>query len=513
MTDQRTNHKNLLSAARLPAWLTPVVAAFIGSLLLSLTARLGSTLNRDGMLYVRTSQAFLEGGFDAAMGLFNWPFLPILMAVVSKVTGIDAENAGHLLNALFMAGACALMVACVSRKQPEVAWSVCLVTLALPGLNEYRNELLREFGCWFFVMLTFWLALRWSERPRWLTAFAMQIALGASALFRPEVLALFPALIGWQVFDAPHEERWRRLLMLGGLPFAGGVLLLALYLGGYLPSGSRLAGEFARISSARFDTKAQALAAALIEYARGQARTILLFGSLALVPIKLIQKIGPFIVPLAFLFFTKQFRPSLSRYPLFAWGIAAHLLVLMVFVIDLQFLAGRYVGLILLLAAPFIGLGFWLMIQRYPRWRYAFVTIALLVAIANVVSLGQGKTHYVDAGSWLKAQATESPRVYMEAGRAAYYAGWHTIKLAPRGRRNELLADIRQGKYDLLVLEISRKDPPVEDWLNSAGLHVLKRFDHPNKDAVIIAAPNGRQTGKAGALASEPSAQPAKLPR
>jgi hypothetical protein len=513
MTDQRTNHKDLLSTARLPGWLTPVVAAFIGSLLLSLTARLGSTLNRDGMLYVRTSQAFLEGGFDAAKELFNWPFLPILMAVVSKVTGLDLENAGHLLNALFMAGACALMVACVSRKQPEVAWSVCLVTLAIPGLNEYRSELLREFGCWFFIMLAFWLALRWSERPRWLTALAVQITLAASALFRPEALTFFPALIGWQVFDAPREEKWQRLLMLGGLPFAGGVLLLALYLGGHLPGGSRLSGELARISSARFDAKAQTLAATLVEYARGQARTILLFGSLALIPIKLIQKIGPFIVPLAFLFFTKQFRPSLSRYPLFSWGIAAHLLVLMIFVIDLQFLAGRYVGLVLLLAAPFIGLGFWLMIQRHPRWRYAFIATALLMTIANVVSLGHGKTHYVEAGSWLKAQATESSRVYMEAGRAAHYAGWHTIKLAPRDRRNELLVDIRQGKYDLLVLEISRKDPPVEDWLNSAGLHVLKRFDHPNKDAVIIAAPNDPQTGKAGPQAIEPSVQPAKVSR
>ena len=49
-----------------PRWLTPVTAAFAGSLLLSLVARLGSTINRDGMLYIHTAQAFLDGGFAAA---------------------------------------------------------------------------------------------------------------------------------------------------------------------------------------------------------------------------------------------------------------------------------------------------------------------------------------------------------------------------------------------------------------------------------------------------------------
>lgn len=503
MTDLRTNCKNRLCAALPPGWLTPVVGAFVGSLLLSLLARLGSTLNRDGTLYVRAAQAFLDGGFDAARELFNWPFLPILMAVVAKLSGLGTENAGHLLNALFMAGACALLVACVSRRQPEVAWSVCLVALALPGLNEYRNELLREFGCWFFIMLAFWLALRWAERPRWLSALAVHMSLGVSALFRPEALALFPALIAWQLFAAPREEKWQRLLMLGGLPVAGGALLLALYLGGYLPSGSRLADELARISSARFDAKAQALAAALIEYARGQARTILLFGSLALVPLKLVQKIGLFIIPLVFLFLARQCRPSLSRYPLFAWGIVAHLLVLMVFVIDLQFLAGRYVGLVLLLAAPFIGTGLWLLIQRYPRWRHVIVGAAVLVALANVVSTGQAKTHYVAAGNWLAENATETSRVYVESGRAAHYAGWFKIKPAERGRREELAVEIGQGRYDLLVLEVSRKDPPFDDWLARAGLRVVQRFAHPNRDAVVIAAPIAGQAAETAQQAAE----------
>ena len=68
----------MLTPARFTSWLTPVRAAFFGSLLLSLAARIGGTINRDGILYVDTARLFLEGGFGAARELFNWPFLPIL---------------------------------------------------------------------------------------------------------------------------------------------------------------------------------------------------------------------------------------------------------------------------------------------------------------------------------------------------------------------------------------------------------------------------------------------------
>ena len=74
-----------------------------------------------------------------------------------------------------------LMTDCAGRKYPEAVWPICLVLLALPGLNHYRDEILREYGCWFFFMLTFWLSLRWSESPRWPMALLAQLALVLSA--------------------------------------------------------------------------------------------------------------------------------------------------------------------------------------------------------------------------------------------------------------------------------------------------------------------------------------------
>ncbi len=470
-----------------PHWLTPVLAAFSVSLILSFVAWLGSSINRDGMLYISTAQTFLESGFVAAKTNFTWPFLSISIAIISQLTGLGLEHVGFLLNALFMAGTCALMVSCIERRTPELAWWSCLTILALPGLNEYRNELLREYGCWFFIMLAFWLVLRWAERPRWLTALPPQLALATAALFRPEALALFPALIAWQLFAAPAGERWQRLMMLGTLPILGGTVLLILFFRGQLDTGNRLASDLGRLSIARFDAKAQVLAAALIDYAQDQARAILFFGSLALIPIKLINKFGVFLVPLAFLFISREVRAGIARYPLFAWGIAAHLLVLVVFVTDLQFLAGRYVGLILLFSTPFAAAGIAQIAARFPRWRWLLIAMMVTTMLANVVSSSQGKTHFVDAGHWLSANVQESPRVYIDSGRTAYHAGWRKIPIQrERNNRTEIEKPETQARFDLFVLEVSRKDTPIDAWLASTGLHVAKRFDHPNHDAVIV---------------------------
>lgn len=472
-----------------PNWLTPIPTTFVTSLSLSLIAWLGSSVNRDGMLYATTAHAYLDGGFAAAKALFAWPFLPILMAWVSTLTGLDPESAGYLINALFMAGTCTLMVACIHREKPELAWIACLTVLALPGLNEYRNELLREFGCWFFIMLTFWLALKWHDRPTWPIAIAVQTSLLCAALFRPEALTLYAALTAWQLFTS-SDQRWRRLLMISLFPLVGWTVLLGLYWSGLLESG-RLADEFSRLSLARFDAKAEILAGALIEYAHGNAHQILLFGSLALIPIKLIEKFGIFLVPLYF-YFSARKTYSLGVFgKLLLCAIVVYLLVLTVFVTDLQFLAGRYVGPILLFSVPFIAAALKHMFDRWPRLLKPALTIGIIMALANVISTGPGKGYFVEAGAWLANTAPTVSRVYIDSSRTVYHARWQNVAtLQPRNDRHAIASAARSGNFDLIVIEHSRKDDPITDWLeNEVQVTVVARFGRPDAEEIIIARP------------------------
>jgi len=465
---------------------TPVRTAFMGSVLLSLIALQKGTINRDGMLYVETARIYIEHGFGAAAAHFNLPFLSILMAFASMGTGLDLEVSGHLLNILFMAGACAFLVACASRMFPEAVWPICLVILAVPGFNGYRDELIREYGNWFFIMLSFWLALQWAEKPRWSLALAVQLSLILAALFRPEALMFFGALVIWRLVAASGMERWRQSLMLGGLPLACFVILIFLYLSGEL-SISRLSGDFGRFKLTGFDAKATALATGLIDYAKDQAPMILTLGSLALVPLKFFTKMGVFIVPFFYTFSGGFCRALLSRCSLFVWALVFQALVLCVFVLDLQFLAGRYVAPLTLYASPLAGYGLWMLLKHFPRGGVTMVIVALLIMLSNTVSLSPGKYQYLEAGDWLAKNATESERVYIESARASYYAGWRYAGTAPN--RAWLQKGLSADAFDLIVLEVAREESDVSQLLQDLKLERVATFGQQNEAKVIVARP------------------------
>lgn len=487
--------------------LSPVWTAFVASVLLSLLAIATSgTLNRDGMLYVDAARLFQQAGWSGAQEIFAWPFLPVLMALLSQITGLGLETIGYAINVLFMAGACALLVACAARLFPEAVWPTLLALLAIPGLNDYRDEVLREYGCWFFVMLAFWLALRWADAPRWRTALTVHVALGAAALFRPEALALLPAIIFWQALEAPSRQRWRRLAMIGALPLLACVALLIAYATGSLPG--RLAGDLGRLSPERFMAKAQLVAQALPEFAQDQATTILLFGSLAIIPLKFVKMMSVFCIPFLYPFLRAGgLSDTLRRTRLFPWAFAAHLLVLMVFVTDHHFLAGRYVAALLFFAVPFTGYGLWLLLEKYPRWKLLLAAAAILLALSNAVSLAPGKRHFISAGEWLAKNAADSPRVYVESARSAYYAGWRFSGRPGPAERARLAGLLKRGDYDLVVLEVSRKEEDIAGWLGAVGLREIVRFTHPNRDAVIVAAPTPALPQESAANTSHSRAQ------
>ncbi len=477
---------------------TPVQAAFIASLLLSIIAVMNNpVLNRDGMLYIETARNILKHGISGATQNFDWPLLPLLIAGLGYATQLNLESAAHILDALFMAGTCALMVDLIRRRMPEAAWIACLIVLAVPAYNGYRDYLAREFGYWFFSTLALWLALRWEDNAfRWHEAIACQVALICAVLFRLEAIVFFPAFWGWQLVSAPAQQKTSRVFKIAALPVAAGLLFLTLYATGLvnLPVRAIFYLDAANIfSNSKISEQAAKLIASgvLPDFSKEEAGYILFFGLLSVIPIKLLGKFGILVAPFLYSCLNPSTRSVLAKWQLAGWMFAAHLVALIAFVTYQSFLSGRYVSMLNLLAVPVVAVGFSKLMARFPRWKAVFLALTFLTMFANVISLSPGKLQIKTAGAWLAANATNSSRVYANDQRIIFYAGWgyeHDKKGATfdSARLAQALAN---NEFDMLVLSVPHKDSAISNWIKANHLQIVQRFTNSAGDAVVVITP------------------------
>lgn len=482
----------------------PVRMVFIFSLLLSALAVWNSpVLNRDGMFYVEWARAIADNGLAGVKQYGNWQFLslfPALIALLGKATGLGLEASAHILDALLLAGSCSLLVAITRRRLPEAAWVACLVVLAMPAYNEYRNQVLREYGFWFFSLLALWLVVRWEADLSWRKALACQAAILCATLFRLEAIAIFPALMMWQALAAPKGSRLRRVLMLGSLPLAGAAVAGVLLASGLVGMPARMSYFLEAVNPLRklqIINEAASRMSDLVfkyKYSREEAGYVLFFGLLAIIPMKFMKMSGVFLAPLAYAFAGRPARAVLATWQPLPWVFLAFVLVLIAFVTHQFFLVGRYVGVLNLLAVPIYAAGLAALMRRYPSWRGAMIALALLTLLANVVSFSPKSTQIVDAGKWLSANRTGAARMYVENPRVAYYAGLGYVA-AGRSRlaREDLTRAVAENRFDMLVLDASGKDGGIDEWLAANRLQVVRRFANKAGNAVIVAVPAGSQ--------------------
>ncbi|MBS1226796.1 MAG: putative rane protein [Proteobacteria bacterium] len=471
-----------------PAWI-----AFFASLFLSAIAILGTgEPNRDGMLYIEIAKLFNESGFAAAKANFDWVFFPILIASTSKITGLGYETAAYLFNALLLAGVCATLVRITEEFDQRAAWSACLVALALPAINHYRDFLIREFGFWLFCLSAILFALRWAKRPTWVGGLIVQACLGAASLFRVEAAAFFVALALWQILDTRSwRQRLRRVSMLVWLPFFGGVLVVALMAAGGVDLGERISIYAAAANpvalTAKFKLAANQFADAILShYSKEEAASILFFGLISMIPKKFLEMSGVFIIPQIYFFWSDSPRRKIAGWQPLGWFFAVYCIVLTAFLMTSLFLSARYVAFLAILTVPLIAVGLNELASRLPRWRYAIVGFVLLLALANVVSLSPRNTQYRQAGQWVAANSLSEWTTYIDDSSTGYYAGpahyWENRSRV--GLSVEQAVAKRQFEY--YVFELSRRDAQKADWIASLNLDEVRRFKNTRGDAVLI---------------------------
>lgn len=475
----------MIKVVELLRFFTPVMLAFVVSLLLSVIAILGTvTVPRDATLYFDAGQMFLEQGFAGAFSLFDWPWFSILLAVTHWLTGLSLENCGYLWCALLLAGTCALLVDCSQRLVPGSGYLAGLVSLAMPGFNQYRGDILREFGFWFFCVLALWLVGRWHARGGWFSACIIQLAILMAAAFRLEAVFLVAALAIWSL----TERSWSRVLQLNVLPALAALLALIL-LPFYdlqlarLNYYQQLLDPWRLLTS--FGELAQHLAAGMRhQYSRDDAGLILFLGMLGTLILGAGVSMGPFVVPLLCTGRRAWRSVITSAGAYFSWAWLGYFVVLLAFFVHNQFMISRYESLLAVLAVPAATFALRDFRVRFPRAGRFLLAVVLLVMLDNVISLSVKKTQLVDAGHWMASNVAIGDPVYYDDVRISYYAG-RGARRQPLSREQAMSAGY-VNNYRYFFVQVDASAPWLKDWLQQHRKRILVSFTNAKGDAVLV---------------------------
>lgn len=475
--------------------LGPLATAAVFSVALSMVAIWGALApNDDGMLYVEVAQSYQTGGLEAARALFDWVFLSILIAGVSSISGLQLETAGYLISTVLLAGTCLLLVACVRTLFPQAAWAACAVVLALPGLNNYRDYIIREFGAWFFIMLALLLLLRWRRGGKAVQMWGYQLAIAAAALFRVESLIFLVLPVVPAVTRIRYAEARRALLTIVVLPLIVGLLLGSWWATSGGDLGTRMDQLLAAIDLERkfgiFDSAvAEIVASSSFPLFAMHAESILFLGLQGLLLIQFLENFGVFLVPAVFAFHPDVRRVWRGRLSAFLLGGLLYLLLLSAYLFEHLFMTSRYVVLLNLMAVPLVALGVHHLWERFHNYRWVLILLLVIAAFDNVVSSRPEDVRYRDAAAWLVDSGVAEQQVHFEDPEMAYLAGMSVTRA--RGQkavpRDVVAAELQGERLRVALLDLRKRAPAVHAWVEANGLSIAGRFrDRTGGEVVAV---------------------------
>jgi hypothetical protein len=472
----------------------PVLTAFIGSLMLSLIAiYYDPILARDSALYVDIARSFTAQGFASATDRFDWPWLSFMIALIHKGSSLTLIVSGHLLMGVLMAGTAALLTRATQLLKPAAAWWGCLVSLSLPAYNGYRDAILREPGFWMFTALSLVAVSLWSKQTQrsWPYLLMAILSIFAAMSFRLEAAFLFGALIltvGARYTASLELKHGRKSYIL--LLF---LLLLLMSVAVYLitfvrPESTRILSYMQLLNPntivAQLDTSATLLADhVLAKYSSDDAKLILLFGFLGIILLTSVKLLGPFVIPLTLSSRGLLNRPLDSTAIFMLSGVGLYFLVLITFFIQKNFMIDRYTAQLHILTTPLIALSAWNFKQRFTIAGKILAVFSILLALSNVVSISEKRTHYLPAGDWIDRNLSTHRLTYFSDGRISFYAGRDYI--VPYISEEQALG-AQFKNYDYFVLESSQASPLLKQRLEAGQLELLAEFSNGERHQLII---------------------------
>ncbi len=450
-------------------------------------------INRDAIIYLRSADAYLHGGFVASQQLFARPLISICFATLHQLTGIPLVYAGQLLISLFYALFCASFVATVRTLGGDrrVQLIAAIVVLSQPILNDHRPSIVRDPAYWAFIILAFRELLLYLRNPAWKYQLRWFVYMLLASVFRFEGLffAILAPLSLLTIKGLEHRGRLCLRLLTPALSATGAYLLAVLVLRpgalslpaieGYISGLLSFPQQFTRVALASGE-------AMLRGSAKEDATVALLAGLIAILLLNICRALTwPYVIALLWGWKKRllgRFRPNDAAL------LRAHLLIslayLALFTLINRFMLERYSNqftIFALLYMPFILSALW---QAGTGCRKKIVVAALLLGMSldTLFHGGLDKVFIRDAKDWLVTNTPPHTTLASNDKYIAYFSGrefdWSTANKYKSDMSGFLSSTTQWYDRDYMAMRVRLRDTAVwEAFLKKYSLREAAVFD------------------------------------
>lgn len=449
-------------------------------------------INRDGIMYLTQAQHIVEGNWDKAMSVYNWPFFSILIAGLHQLSNLSLQYSAHVINVtLFIVASFFFIknVTLVSQNKTPAIFATLILLTSIPLMDDYLSMVLRDQGQWAGFMIGVYGYLRWINNPQWSWALIWQLGFIFGTLFRPECLMFNILLPFIHQFFVAKTERLKFFIQSISIPLLG--LLLLPFLS-FMFNIEANTVDLARLNEivsrpVRFietmlqplaiDTQNYYLKVLIADYATSFKYFFLTY----VVAYKWISGLGLmhlvfFVYALKRRLIASPFTIALSIFFVFS-SIITIINLYTTFVIANRYWVMNF-WIVYIVAA--IGLScFWHKVfkSKHPhkKWlQYSLIAI-LLIYFLNIL-IDNSENLEQDASDWIKSEKLDINNIYFNDMRTAYYSGLLAFENVDFNYAVSLV------QYEFLLMRYSRFDEiiPIQNY------EPIKFFPSKDKPKLII---------------------------
>lgn len=430
----------------------PLYAILISLLVSAIIISPSQPVNRDGIAYLHTTSVYLESGFKAAFSIYyKWPFNSIVIAYLSKLTGLSLENSAYFATAVYMAIISFAFVTLLKQlgANRQQQWWACFVILSIHSLVHQQTYILRDYGYWAFSLLAFSAFLRLLRTHQYQWGLAWGALMAVAVMYRVEGIAFLVALplLCFFLPDLSFKEKLRLYIVANIINLVGAIVFLLFFqhdLGrlGRLDINFLIGGVVEA-----FKENAAVIRHQLIGDVGWDHEFVALSSIFVGIYFSTLIKALGFLFSLLFCYaIYNSLLPKTKYAKLFLSALLAiNIVVVWVFLVRSYFLVDRYLVSTALILAVWVSFGLAhlherLLDKKAKDWKQRSIKATILlglltITVGNLFHFGYSKSYIKQAGLWSKANLPPTAKVCSNNEQFIFY-----VRPKPNDKNRYVLA-------------------------------------------------------------------------